>query len=120
MTTNNTNQIPQTIRRCFSAWETNDRAALEPLLADDFTFSSPNDDHLNKQEYWEICWPGCVKIKSIDIEKLFQQANEAFVRYVGQLVDGTRFRNVEHFTFDGDRIKAVDVYFGRNLSPAGE
>lgn len=119
MTTSKANQIPENIHRCFSAWVSNDREALEPLLADDFTFSSPNDDHLSKQEYWEICWPGSEQIQDIQIEKLFQQGNEAFVRYKCQLVDGKRFRNVEHFTFDGARIKSVDVYFGRTLNPSG-
>jgi ketosteroid isomerase-like protein len=32
------------IRKCFSAWEAKDRETLEGLLAEDFTFTSPNDD----------------------------------------------------------------------------
>ena len=32
------------VRKCFSAWETKNREALEGLLAEDFTFTSPNDD----------------------------------------------------------------------------
>ena len=26
--------------------------------------------------------------------------------------DGNSFRNTEFFTFDGDKIKRIDVYFG--------
>ena len=117
MTTSTSNQIPEIIYKCFSAWVSNDRTALEPLLAEDFTFSSPNDDHLSKTDYWEICWPGRVNIQDIQVEKLFQQGNEAFVRYKCQLTDGKCFRNVEHFTFDGAKIKSVNVYFGRTLFP---
>ena len=37
------------IRKCFSAWEAKDRETLEGLLAEDFTFTSPNDDdHFSK------------------------------------------------------------------------
>lgn len=27
-------------------------------------------------------------------------------------MDGTSFRNTEFFSFDGDLIKSIDVYFG--------
>jgi hypothetical protein len=59
------------VRKCFSAWKTQDRDALEGLLAEDFTFTSPNDDHISKEEYWKKCWPGSTKIHAIRIEKLF-------------------------------------------------
>lgn len=108
-------KVSDLVRRCFEAWETSDRAMLEALLADDFTFTSPNDDHISRAEYWETCWPGREKIQAIRIEKLVEQGDEAFVRYECQLTDGTRFRNVEYFKFDGARIKGVEVYFGRNL-----
>jgi Domain of unknown function (DUF4440) len=36
------NNASQLVRKCFAAWETKDRAALEELLAEDFTFTSPN------------------------------------------------------------------------------
>jgi ketosteroid isomerase-like protein len=73
------------VRKCFSAWETKDREALEELLAEDFTFTSPNDDHISKDEYWKKCWPGSEKIRAIRIDKLFEQGDEAFVRYECEL-----------------------------------
>jgi hypothetical protein len=33
----------------------------------------------------------------------------------GTRTDGTRFRNTEVLTFDGDRISKVEVYFGWEL-----
>ena len=43
------------VRKCFSTWETKDREALEELLAEDFTFTSPNDDdHISKQGIAEV------------------------------------------------------------------
>lgn len=99
----------------FSAWETKDRSALEGLLADDFTFTSPNDDHINLAEYWKKCWPGSEKIHTFRILNLFEHGNEAFIRYECELKDGTKFRNTEYFRLEGNKIKEVDVYFGRNV-----
>jgi ketosteroid isomerase-like protein len=107
------------VRKCFSAWEAKDREALEELLAEDFTFTSPNDDdHIRKDEYWKKCWPGSEKIRAIRIEKLFDKGNEAFVRYECELKDGTRFRNTEYFRIEGNKIKEVEVYFGSSVTTA--
>jgi ketosteroid isomerase-like protein len=101
------------VRKCFSAWETKDRGALEGLLAEDFTFTSPNgDDHISKGEYFKKCWPGAEKIRAIHIDKLFQQGDEVFVRYECELKDGARFRNTEYFRIEGSKIREVEVYFG--------
>ena len=46
------------------------------------------------------------------IEKLFVQGNEAFVRYQAVLKDGTTFRNTEYYRIEGNKIREVEVYFG--------
>jgi ketosteroid isomerase-like protein len=104
------------VRAVFVAWETGDAAALDRLLADDFTFSSPNDDHLSRAEYWETCWPGHDLIRTYDILNLVKDGEEVLVRYEGELTDGRRFRNVEHFRFAGDKVAEVTVYFGRDVA----
>jgi hypothetical protein len=105
------------VRKCFSAWETKNREALEELLA---TFTSPNDDdHIGKQEYWKKCWPGSEKIQAIRIEKLFEKGDEAFVRYECELKDGARFRNTEYFRIEGNKIREVEVYFGSSVKNDG-
>jgi ketosteroid isomerase-like protein len=107
------------VRKCFSAWETKDREALKELLAEDFTFTSPNDDdHISKDEYWKKCWPGSEKIRAIHIEKLFEKGDEAFVRYECELKDGARFRNTEYLRIEGNKIKEVEVYFGSSVTTA--
>lgn len=105
--------LSELVRTYFSAWENNDRAALVALLASDFTFSSPNDDYLNQAEYWETCWPNSESIRAFQFLSLLEDGNEVFIRYECELVDGARFRNMEHFTFDGNKVTGVDVYFGR-------
>lgn len=45
------------IRRCFAAYQSKDRKALADLFAEDFTFTSPYDDAIDKATYFERCWP---------------------------------------------------------------
>jgi hypothetical protein len=85
-------------------------------MSDDFTYNSPRDDHIRKAEYFERCFPNSENIRSLHIEKLFVQGNEAFVRYWAELEDGSKFRNTEYFRLEGDKVKEVDVYFGSNLT----
>ncbi|MGH9201792.1 MAG: nuclear transport factor 2 family protein [Vicinamibacterales bacterium] len=100
------------IRRCFAAYKSKDRKLLEQLLTDDFTFTSPYDDEIDKATYFERCWPNSERIRTHIFEKIFEQGDEAFVRYKCITNEGTEFRNTEFFALDGDRIRRVEVYFG--------
>ncbi len=100
------------IRKYYSAYQSNDRKSLEDLLSDDFTFSSPLDNHINRTTYFQRCWPNSETISVFHIEKLFEKGNEAFVRYECERVTGTRFRNTEYFRIKENKIKEVEVYFG--------
>jgi hypothetical protein len=104
------------VRKLFSAFLSADRKTLEGPLCDDFTFNSPKDDHINKATYFERCLPGSAQFRSQQIEQLFVQGNQAFIRYLAELKDGTKFRNTEYIRIEGDQIKEVDVYFGATLN----
>lgn len=104
----------QTIRQCFAAYETKDRAVVEALLTQDFTFTSPYDDAIDRAAYFERCWPNSERVTRIDVERVFEQGDEAFATYLFTGKDGKQFRNTEFFTFDGDRIRSVHVYFGES------
>jgi ketosteroid isomerase-like protein len=104
--------IADLIGRYFAAYESKDRAALEALVADDFHFTSPRDDHINRQTYFERCWPFSETVRAFRIEKLFAPRDEAFVRYRCEPDSGPAFRNTEFFRFANDRVIEVEVYFG--------
>jgi ketosteroid isomerase-like protein len=105
------------LRSYFSAWERKDRPTLEALLAEDFTFTSPNDDdHIDVTRYFEKCWPGSANIQRFLILDLIDNGEEAFIRYECELVDGKRFRNTEYFRLADDKVREVDVYFGRDVT----
>jgi ketosteroid isomerase-like protein len=113
---NNTSAL---VRACFTAYERKDRALIESLLAPDFTFSSPLDDHISRERYFERCWPNSEQTGTFKIEKLFVQGNEAFVQYYARPTGGRApFRNTEFFTVRNGLITHVDVYFGSETGTA--
>ena len=86
------------------------------MLSDDFTFSSPRDDHIGRAAYFDRCWPEPPPFRSIEIEYLTISGDEAAIRYRAVKNDGSAFRNMESFRFKGGKIVAVDVYFGREAN----
>jgi ketosteroid isomerase-like protein len=100
------------IRALFAAYMSNDRASVENSFSDDFRFSSPYDDRIDKATYFERCWRNSDWIERQQLEKIFVEGEEAFVSYEVETKDGKSFRNTEFFRFNGGRIKRIDVYFG--------
>jgi ketosteroid isomerase-like protein len=103
-------------RASYGAYESGDRHLIEGLLADDFTFYSPADVGIDRSAYFERCWPNSEQIESFDFKRLVEVGeDEVLVTYESTKKDGKRFRNTEVLTFDGDKIKKAEVYFGWNL-----
>jgi ketosteroid isomerase-like protein len=103
---------PEIIRAIFAAYLSNDRKVVEDSLTDDFRFTSPYDDEIDKATYFERCWRNSDWIERHELEKIFVEGDEAFVIYKCVAKSGRGFRNTEFFTFKGDRVKRIDVYFG--------
>jgi ketosteroid isomerase-like protein len=105
--------VSDVVRSCYAAFFSRDRAGMEELLSDGFTFTSPQDDHIDKTEYFVRCWPNSDKLHDFKLEKLFEKGDEAFARYqVTRVEDGVKFRNAEYLKCDGNRIVEIQVYFG--------
>ena len=104
--------VTDIVREYYAAYESKTLNALEPLLSDDFRFSSPLDDRIDRTAYLERCWPNSERIRAFHIQKLFEQNGEAFVLYDLEPITGQRFRNVEFFRIKDGKIDEVEVYFG--------
>ena len=102
----------KTIRALFAAYLANDRQAIEDFFTDDFRFTSPYDDEIDKADYFARCWRVSDWIARHQLEKILVEGDGAFVTYRCVARDGRSFRNTEFFSFEGDRIKRIDVYFG--------
>ena len=115
-----TPSVSELARSLFAAYQAKDRRFVEDLLSDDFTFTSPLDDHIGRAIYFERCWPNSEKIRAFTIEKLFEQGAEVFVRYKAETSTGKQFRNTEFFRFEGNKLAEVDVYFGRTIAEGSQ
>jgi ketosteroid isomerase-like protein len=102
-------------RESYGAYESGDRRIIEGLLADDFTFYSPADAGIDRATYFDRCWPNSELIESFDFTRLVEIGDEVIVTYESTKKDGKRFRNTEILTFDGDKIRKAEVYFGWDL-----
>jgi len=102
------------IRQLFAAYLSNDRKAVEAAFSDDFRFTSPYDDEIDKATYFERCWrvPDWIELQAL--ETIMVEGEAAFVTYRCVAKGGKSFRNTEFFSFEGDRIRRIDVYFGAN------
>ena len=100
------------VRALFAAYLSNDRKAVEDALTGDFRFTSPNDDEIDKPTYFERCWRNTEWIARHELERIFVEGDGAFVTYKCVAKGGKSFRNTEFFSFAGDKIRRIDVYFG--------
>jgi catechol 2,3-dioxygenase-like lactoylglutathione lyase family enzyme len=111
-TTSTTHSRGVIAKAAYRAYVTKDRAALEALLADDFHFTSPLDNRLDRDAYFRRCWPNSAAIESFDFINLVTDADRVFVTYEGRNTNGRRFRNTEILTIRDQHIVDVEVYFG--------
>jgi hypothetical protein len=49
--------LTELLRTYFKAYETKDRSAVESTLNDDFTFTSPHDDYIDRAHIWSVAGP---------------------------------------------------------------
>jgi ketosteroid isomerase-like protein len=105
-------QKAEIIRAIFAAYLANDRKAVEDALTNDFRFTSPYDDEIDKATYFARCWRNTDWIERHELERILVEGDEAFVTYKCLARGGKNFRNTEFFSFEADKIRRIDVYFG--------
>jgi ketosteroid isomerase-like protein len=97
----------------FDAFRAQDAAAAERLMADDFIFTSPQDDRIDRAVWLEKCfptadhfaWQKLLAVTEVDAETVL-----AYYEY--ELQTGERFRNTEIISVRGGLIAEVQVFFG--------
>jgi hypothetical protein len=107
---------------CYRAHADKDRAAIERLIADDFHFTSPLDNRIDRKTYFARCWPNSSWIAGYDIIAIAPHGERVFVTYEARTDDGRRFRNTELLTVRDGKLVDAEVYFGWSLphpAPAG-
>jgi ketosteroid isomerase-like protein len=102
------------VRRWYKAWEQKDWGPVDVLLAENFTFTSAaGDDHISKSVFKKQCWETQINfIDHFEIERVFGQGNEVFVKYLCRTRNGKSFRNVEYVRVRNDKVESIECYFG--------
>jgi ketosteroid isomerase-like protein len=101
----------QVVRAAMAAFRAQDLDAMSGLLAPGMTFTSPQDDHLSREEFLATCFPTAGRFTSQDLLEVVEAGEQVFSRYEYVTADG-RFRNVEVHTVRGGLIHQIEVYFG--------
>jgi ketosteroid isomerase-like protein len=107
---------PLTVARaCYEAYVAKDRAAIEALIAEDYHFTSPIDNALDRKTYFELCWPNSKALTGFDHIYQNEDGNRAFIVYEAHTESGKTFRNSEVHTVRNGKLVATEVYFGWDL-----
>ena len=102
-----------TVRAFFASYLAQDRAAAERLVAEEFVFTSPQDDHIDRAAFFERCFPTADRFKDHELLAVVPtEGDDVFVLYEYELEGGQRFRNAEVITVRDGRITQSQVFFG--------
>ncbi len=101
------------VRAIFESYLAQDRDAADRLLAQDFVFTSLQDDHIDRAAFFERCFPTADRLVSQRMLHVVPtEGDDVFVMYEYELKTGERHRNVELLTVHDDQITETQVFFG--------
>ena len=109
-------------RKTYQAYVDKDRAVIVSLIAEDFHFTSPLDNRIDRETYFARCWPNSENITGFTFVHCVQDGDRVFVTYEGRGPGGKGFRNTEILTIRDGKLVEAEVYFGWSLpheAPAG-
>jgi ketosteroid isomerase-like protein len=93
----------------YQAYVDKDRKTIESLLAEDFHFTSPLDNRINRKTYFERCWPNSAQLTDFAFIRAVAAGGSVFVTYEATTKSGKRFRNTEVMTIRDGQIQEVEV-----------
>ena len=110
-----------TVRTMFEAYLARDERTAAGLLADDFVFTSPQDDHIDKTAFMQRCFPTADRLVSQEILQLAAvDGDGVFILYEYELKTGERHRNAEFITVRDGKLVETQVFFGGRAAPDDE
>ena len=102
-----------TVRAFFASYLAQDRAAAERLVAEEFVFTSPQDDHIDRAAFFERCFPTADRFRKHELVKVVPaDDDDVFVLYEYELEDVQRYRNAEVITVQDGKVTETQVFFG--------
>ena len=110
------NDVVTTVRKSYDAYFSRKRDVAEALMADNFRFTSPYDDGIDREAFFSRCWPGGDNVSEFRIERMVPDGDSAYVTYLFTRKDGTASRNTEYVTVANGQVTHVEVFFGANFA----
>jgi ketosteroid isomerase-like protein len=103
------------VRTVFRAYADGNRDAIEQVLAEDFHFSSPRDNRIDRETFFARCWPHIEKISDFRFVYLAGDGEQVFATLEARNKNGYRFRNTEIWSYRRGKLVEAEVYFGWTL-----
>ena len=101
------------VRALFEAYLAGDREVAERLVGNGLTFTSPQDDHIDRAAYFDRCFPTAQRLVSQEILRLVGDGGDGvFILYEYELKTGERHRNSEFITVRDGQVMEIQVFFG--------
>lgn len=108
-----TTSTTDVVRAFFTSYRTQDREAAERLATDEFVFTSPQDDHIDRAAYFERCFPTADRFRSQSLLYVVAASNDdVLVVYEYELTTGGTYRNAELLTVRDGKVVEAQVFFG--------
>ncbi|NLU72369.1 nuclear transport factor 2 family protein [Streptomyces sp. HNM0575] len=105
------------VRACMESYIAQDRERAEQLIADDYRFTSPQDDHIGKADFFARCFPTADRLRRQEILSVAPAGgDDVFLLYEYELKTGEVHRNVEVATVRDGRLTETQVFFGGRVS----
>ncbi|GIG67633.1 nuclear transport factor 2 family protein [Phytomonospora endophytica] len=103
-----------TVRAMFAAYRAQDRAAAEALIGEDFHFTSPRDERIDRAAFFARCFPTADRFTRQDLLQVVPgEGEDVFTLYEYDLADGGgTFRNTEVSTVRDGLVVETQVFFG--------
>lgn len=107
------NKAPLSIAKAaLQAYVDKDRELIESLIDEQFHFTSPLDNAIDRQTYFARCWPNSETMSAAEVVLGTETGDTAFLTYEASTTTGKRFRNTEVHTVRDGKLISVEVYFG--------
>lgn len=107
------------VKIALQAYADKDRHAIEAVIGDPYSFTSPLDNALSRKAYFTRCWPNSKSCTGMKFIQGVEQGDWAFIVYETSNGDKT-FRNTELHRVENGRIVETQVYFGWDVPHKAE
>lgn len=102
-----------TVRAFYEAYQKRQHQKADALIAPDFSFTSPNDNAIDRDMYFSRCWPPGDQIQAFSLERIASaDEHSVFITYLLLNQSGLSFRNTEFIVVRDGQLLSVNVYFG--------